>query len=153
MTRDRARRSVAWSAALAAGLMTMGVTAAPAQANSAAPSGAAAVHCGNPKLKVWYDSDQFGTYLKAWFETDRGCPRGRGVTSFWGKIHCFDPRPKMVYNDSVAGKRAPVSTIIKALPPKSQCKAFYAESTIVYSGGGRVPFKDTWRWKWGEYPA
>ncbi|MFF3406396.1 hypothetical protein ACFYW8_09305 [Streptomyces sp. NPDC002742] len=153
MTDDRARRGVAWGAALAAGLMTMGAAATPAQATPTAPASAAAVHCGNPVLKVWYDSDQFGTYLKAWFETDRGCPRGRKVASLWGKIHCFDPRTKLVYSASVANKKAPTSTVIKALPPKSQCKAFYAESTIVYNGGGRVPFKDTWRWKWGEYPA
>lgn len=149
---NKVRRGTALGAAVAACLLTVGATPVAAQAAPAAPS-AAAVHCGNPILKVWYDSDQFGTYLKAWFETDRGCPRGRGVASLAGKIHCFKPAPKVVYSDSIAGERAPAETVTKALPPKSKCKEFYAEATIVYQGAGRTPFKDTWRWKWGEYPA
>ncbi|MFJ8358521.1 hypothetical protein [Streptomyces sp. NPDC093984] len=146
------RRGAAWGATAAACLLTMGAATAPAAATPAAAS-AAAVHCGNPILKVWYDSDQFGTYLKAWFETDRGCPRGREVASLAGQIHCFKPRPKVVYRDNIADKKAPASTLVKALPPKSECKTFYAEATIVYKHAGRVPFKDTWRWNWGEYPA
>ncbi|MFJ8201514.1 hypothetical protein [Streptomyces sp. NPDC096152] len=150
---DRARRGAVWGAAAAASLLTIGAATAPAAAAPAASSSAAAIHCGNPVLKVWYDSDQFGTYLKAWFQTDRGCPRGRGVASLSGQIHCFKPHPKVVYRDNVANKKAPAQTIIKALPPKSKCKTFYAEATIVYKNAGRVPFRDTWRWNWGDYPA
>lgn len=149
MAGNRARRGVSWGAAAAACLLTMGATTASA---AAAPT-SAAVHCGNPVLKVWYDSDQFGTYLKAWFQTDRGCPRGRGVASLAGEIHCFKPQEKLVYKDQVAGKKAPAETITKALPPKSKCKTFYAKATIVYSSAGRVPFSDSWRWNWGDYPA
>ncbi|MBN0046428.1 hypothetical protein JS756_20450 [Streptomyces actuosus] len=149
---NRLCRGAVFGAAAAASLLTMGASTATAQTAPTVAS-AAAVHCGKPILKVWYDSDQFGTYLKAWFETDKGCPKGRGVASLSGTIHCFKPKSKVVYRDSIAGKKAPASTLIKALPPKSKCKSFYAEATIVYQYAGRVPFKDTWRWNWGDYPA
>jgi hypothetical protein len=152
---NRTRRGAALGAAAAACLLTVGGAPASAQAAPAAASAASAatVHCGNPVLKVWYDSDQYGTYLKAWFRTDTGCPKGRGVSSLVGKIYCFKPKSKLVYSSSIAGKKAPAETATKALPAKSKCKSFYAEGTIVYKGGSRVPYKDTWRWNWGEYPA
>lgn len=150
---NRARRGGVWGAAAAACLLTMGAATAPAEAAPVAAS-SAAIHCGNPILKAWYDSDQFGTYLKVWFQTDRGCPRGRGVANLGGQIYCKTRSgPKLVYRDSVANKKAPAETQTKALPPKSTCKSFWAEGTIIYRNVGRVPFRDTWRWNWGDYPA
>src|SRR4051794_30784076 len=111
---NKVRRGTALGAAVAACLLTVGAAPVTAQA-------APAAHCGRPILKVWYDSDQFGTYLKAWFETDTGCPRGRRVASLVGKIHCFKPAPKVVYSDSIASERAPAETLIKELPPKNKC--------------------------------
>ncbi|MEU6245248.1 hypothetical protein GTW40_10330 [Streptomyces sp. SID4985] len=155
MDGNRIRRGTVLGAAAAACLLTAGTIGTPAEAAPAAgpKTVAVAASCGNPVLKVWYDSDQFGTYLKAWFETARGCPKGRKVASLSGKIYCFKPKSKLVYSASVAGKKAPTSTLIKALPPKNKCKTFYAESVIVYKGASRTPFKDTWRWNWGGYPA
>ncbi|MFD8261383.1 hypothetical protein ACFV19_21165 [Streptomyces griseoluteus] len=154
MDGNRMRRGMMLGAAAAACLLTVGAVGPSAGAAPAAGSGkvAAAAGCSTPVLKVWYDSDQFGTYLKAWFETDRGCPKGRRVASLSGKIYCFKPKSKLVYSANVASKKAPASTLIQALPPKNKCKTFYAESTIVYTGSGR-DFKDTWRWNWGGYPA
>jgi hypothetical protein len=125
---NRTRRGAALGAAAAACLLTVGGAPASAQAAPAAAS-AAAAHCGNPVLKV------------------------RGVTSLSGKIYCFKPKSKLVYSDSIAGKKAPAETAAKALPAKSKCKSFYAEGVIVYKGASRLQYKDTWRWNWGEYPA
>ncbi|MFQ3557227.1 hypothetical protein QZN11_10570 [Streptomyces gramineus] len=151
---DMVRRLTGWGAAVAAGLLVTGMGVLPAQAEPAAVSTSAAVHCGKPVLKVWYDRDQFGTYLKVWFQTDGGCPKGRKVSNLGGKIHCFEPHAKLLYHESVVNKKAPTETITKAMPPKNKCKSFYAESTIVYKvGGARPAYKDSWRWNWGEYPA
>ncbi|GGN71923.1 hypothetical protein GCM10011579_048660 [Streptomyces albiflavescens] len=108
---------------------------------------AAAAGCGRPQLKVWYDSDQFGTYLKAWFKSPAGCRTQ--VFSLKGQIYCGDP-VKKVYDKTTSG-RAPVETETKALPPKSKCKKFVATAKIVYYPD--VDFTDTWTWKWGDYPA
>ncbi|MEU9661177.1 hypothetical protein [Streptomyces chartreusis] len=135
--RTLARRgSLVVAGALLASSATM-VTATPA----------AAAGCTAPKLKVWYDSDQFGTYLKAWFETNRGCTAR--VQKLWGQIYCGDP-VKKVYDKSAMG-RAPLETEMKTLPPKSRCKKFVAKAVINYYVG--EDFDDMWTWKWGDYPA
>ncbi|MFF8407373.1 hypothetical protein ACF06P_37800 [Streptomyces sp. NPDC015684] len=150
-----ARRGAIWGTVAAACLLTMGATTAPAQA---APDQSAAqrIHCGNPVLKVWYDQDQFGKYLKVWFQTARGCPKGRRVDNLGGQIYCKSPsgHAKLVYRDNVMRTKAPAETITKTLPPKSKCKSFYAEAKVVYVVGSVTPvFKDSWHWNWGGYPA
>ncbi|MES9521429.1 hypothetical protein [Streptomyces capoamus] len=152
-----ARRGAAWGAAAAACLLTMGAASAPAEA-SPAPASNLRISCGNPELKVWYDQDQLGKYLKVWFQTPRGCPRGRRVDNLGGQIYCKSPsgHAKLVYRDNVMRTKAPAETITKALPPKSKCKSFYAEAKVVYMvlDGHTTPvYKDTWHWNWGEYPA
>lgn len=131
-------------------LLTVGAGVMPAAASPAGASGAT-VHCGAPKLEVWYDSDQFGTYLKAYFRSDPRCPRGvRHVENLSGTIYC-KPNGGRVYRERVSGG-TPVETIVKALPTKSKCQSFYAEGSILYRGWTQ-PYKDTWQWKWGDYPA
>ncbi|MER6028073.1 hypothetical protein [Streptomyces sp. NPDC001851] len=151
------RRGAVWAAAAAVGMLTMGAASVPAEA-AAAPAPGLKVSCGNPEIKVWYDSDQFGKYLKVWFQTAKGCPRGRNVDNLGGQIYCTSPsgHAKLVYRDNVTRVKAPVETLTKALPPKSQCKSFYAEAKVVYriSDSHLTPvYKDTWHWNWGEYPA
>ncbi|MEU2717852.1 hypothetical protein [Streptomyces sp. NPDC007205] len=151
------RRGAVWAAAAAVSMLTMGAASVPAEA-AAAPAPGLKVSCGSPELKVWYDSDQFGKYLKVWFQTAKGCPRGRQVDNLGGQIYCKSPsgRAKLVYRDSVMRAKAPVETLTKALPPKNQCKSFYAEAKVVYRIGDShlTPvYKDTWHWNWGEYPA
>jgi len=146
----RVRRGAVWGAAAAACLLTTGAAATPAEAASVAVSGAA-LHCGAPVLKVWYDSDQFGTYLKAWFRSDPRCPKGaRRVENLSGQIYC-KPHAALVYRERVAGK-TPVEILMKALPPKSKCKSFYAEASVLYAGWQQT-WTDKWKWNWGDYPA
>ncbi|MFD7405309.1 hypothetical protein ACFV7R_22105 [Streptomyces sp. NPDC059866] len=116
-------------------------------ATMATATPAAAAGCGNPKLKVWYDSDQYGTYLKAWFKSSDGCRTK--VFNLLGQIYCTNPSKK-VYEKNTSG-RAPVETETKALPPKNKCKSFTAYAKIVYYPNAE--FDDRWSWKWGDYPA
>ncbi|MEW2269011.1 hypothetical protein GTY41_07230 [Streptomyces sp. SID685] len=148
------RRGAVWGAAAAVSVMFMGAASVPAEAASA-PVQRLKVSCGNPELKVWYDSDQFGKYLKVWFQTAKGCPKGRRVDSLGGQIYCKSSSgPKLVYRENVTRKKAPVETLTKTLPSKSKCKSFYAEAKIAYKIGEITPvFKDTWHWNWGNYPA
>ena len=131
---------------LSAIVMAGGVLASSALLTTAPP--AAAAGCTAPKLKVWYDSDQFGTYLKAWFESNPGCTAR--VKLLRGQIYCADPTKK-VYEEQVGPGRAPLETEISALPPKDKCKKFIANAKIDYYVG--QDFTDTWTWKWGDYPA
>ena len=108
---------------------------------------AAAAGCGAPQLRVWYDSDQFGTYLKAWFRTRPGCTAK--VFSLRGNIYCINPTKK-VYEKATSGT-APVETETKTLPPKNKCKSFSANAKIIYYPD--MDFSDAWTWKWGDYPA
>ncbi|MEU4484986.1 hypothetical protein AB0H94_08835 [Streptomyces purpurascens] len=106
----------------------------------------AAAGCGGPKINAWYDSDQFGTYLKVDFSRKAGC-RAR-VGSIKGEVVC-KTTGKRVYYESEALKN---STIVRSLPSKSKCKSFWAQGTITYvavSGS----YQDTWQWEWGNYPA
>ncbi|MFE0256099.1 hypothetical protein [Streptomyces sp. NPDC059010] len=114
---------------------------------TAAPP-AAAAGCTSPKLKVWYDSDQFGTYLKVWFESNPGCTAR--VKFLKGQIWCGDP-VKKVYNEYVGPGRAPLETEMHTLPPKNKCKKLVAKGQIDYYVG--EDFSDMWTWKWGDYPA
>ncbi|MFE6624005.1 hypothetical protein [Streptomyces sp. NPDC057740] len=111
---------------------------------TAAPP-AAAAGCTSPKLKIWYDSDQYGSYLKAWFETNPGCTAR--VKFLRGQIFCDVGK---VYDKNVKG-RAPIETEMKTLPPKSKCKKFVAKAVINYYVG--EDFEDMWTWKYGDYPA
>ncbi|WP_343997980.1 hypothetical protein [Streptomyces thermocarboxydovorans] len=112
-----------------------------------APPAAAAGGCGKPQLKIWYDSDQYGSYLKAWFRTKPGCKAK--VMGLHGWIYCNKPAKK-VYDKMTSG-RAPVETETKTLPSKSKCKSFYAQARIIYYAD--TDFHDAWSWKWGDYPA
>jgi hypothetical protein len=154
MTGNRTSSRAGRAVAAAACALAMGVVAAPAAeaAPVAAPAAAVKGTCGAPELKAWYDSDQFGTYLKVWFKTAKGCKKGRKIANFSGDIYCVTTK-KRVYRVNVASKKAPYSTVIKGMPPKNKCKQFWATSTIVYSDAKRTPFKDTWRWNWGDHPA
>lgn len=154
MTGNGTSRRMGRAAAAAACAMAMGVVAAPAaDAAPVAPAVAAVkAKCGATDLKAWYDKDQDGTFLKVWFQTAKGCKKGRKISSLVGEIYCVTTK-KRVYRQNVAAKKAPYSTLIQALPPKNKCKDFWAKSSIVYSNAKTVVFKDTWRWKWGDQPA
>lgn len=109
--------------------------------------------CGNPDIHAWYDQDQYGKYLKIYFETPPGCSKGR-ESGLYGEVTCTaGPRQGDRLYKEIKNGNAPVKTLVRALPPKSQCKSFYAYADVVYDGFATTPFRDTWRWNWGNYPA
>ncbi|NGN67389.1 hypothetical protein G5C51_26225 [Streptomyces sp. A7024] len=111
---------------------------------------AAGATCGAPEIHAWYDSDQFGTYLKVWFSTPSGCKKGGPVAALNGKVRCMKTG-KIVYNETETITTAPAETLIDALPSKRKCGSFYATAVVTYVGASE--HKDTWEWKWGNYPA
>jgi hypothetical protein len=129
-------------------LVALVATSTPALASE---TSSARGRCGNPVIDVWYDSDQYGRYMKVDFGTAKGCPRGRKVFGLAGKIWCRSGPKKgdVVYFNRTSGK-APLSTITKSLPPKRKCGSFYAESQIRFV---TQDYLDEWHWKWGNYPA
>ncbi|MEU3820018.1 hypothetical protein AB0E74_10450 [Streptomyces sp. NPDC030392] len=142
-----------WGAAFATtAAFTLTATPAMAAPAATAPTATAAItaSCGAPKIDAWYDSDQYGSYLKVHFASPSGCGKGKRVNVFWGKIWCKSTK-KLVYSSNVAGK-TPIQTALKTLPPKSKCKSFYAEASITYSIPATT-FDDSWHWNWGNAPA
>jgi hypothetical protein len=128
------------------GSLVLLLGAAPAVAMPTNTVARVSAGCGAPQINAWYDSDQFGTYLKVDFSRKSSC-RAR-VGSIKGEVVC-KTTGKRVYYESEALKNR---TLIRALPSKSKCKSFWAQGTITYVG---VPdnYQDSWQWAWGDYPA
>ncbi|WP_018654992.1 hypothetical protein [Actinomadura flavalba] len=148
--RARTGRLIGAGALLAAGALA--VPAPAAAAPGPAPVAAAAT-CGDPEFKVWYDSDQYGKYLKVWFQTAKGCPKSKKVGQLTGSVYCKagKKKNKRVYYATARGNPK-VETLIAALPPKSQCSKFLATGTIHYLPSAKE-YKDDWAFTWGNYPA
>lgn len=147
--RNTGRTARRWITATACSL-AMAFPATPAMAAQNGDLSAAA-SCGAPEIDAWYDSDQSGTYLKVDFSTPPGCGKTRTVHALGAKIWC-NPKGKVVYHETIANKRTPTKTLIRALPNKRECPRFYAEATVTYRGTTEA-FEDTWHWNWGNYPA
>lgn len=146
--------TVGATALLASSAMAMGAPSALAGPTGETGAAAPKAGCGTPVLKAWYDSDQFGTYLKVWFETPKGCAKGTSVSSLSGNVNCTSgpSKGKRVYQEKKSGK-APLSTLTRSLPAKSKCGSFHATAGIGYTLGGGKIWEDAWTWKWGNAPA
>ncbi|MET8831614.1 hypothetical protein ABZX40_37940 [Streptomyces sp. NPDC004610] len=145
-------KQAALSAVAAATLLTGTSETVGAATPQAAPA-AARAKCGAPEIKVWYDRDQYGSYLKAWFKTASSCPRNRPVAAMVGEILCLagPKKGKLVYKINTAGK-TPLATDMRTLPRKNQCSRFKAFGVLAFRGTA-IEFADEWLWSHGNYPA
>lgn len=143
--RVRTKAGLRRGAAAVGGSLVLLLAAGPAMA---APTAGVvtARGCGAPKINAWYDSDQFGTYLKVDFSRKSTC-HGR-VATIKGEVDCKTTHKRVYYESEVLKN----STITRSLPGKGECKSFWAQGTITYVGM-TLNFQDTWQWNWGNYPA
>lgn len=144
----RANSALRRGAAAVGSSLVLLLAASPAMAS---PSGgiapAAPRGCGKPQINVWYDSDQFGTYLKVDFSRKSSCHAG--VAALKATVYCQSHAGR-VYDEHVGGEPR---TVTRSLPSKSKCSSFYATAKIVYYAQPSENYTDSWRWDWGNYPA
>lgn len=153
LTTASGRRRIAGAAAMVAvGIVACGTGPAAASTPSTAAvatiSAVARPCAADPVMKVWYDSDQTGSWANAWLEAPAKCD-GKWVHLAL-RLYCIEGTPKKkLYEKANSGSGRPFSLPWTILP--KTCTKFRAYGDLVNIVG--TVHSDVWSWRYGYPPA